>query len=196
LKEIRKELTLISVGLGVMGIFLNVIYIRDWWMPLTLSGNIPAIEDFLYAFAKGGFAMGLFCWISGKTKKAEIDYNKYGAIIGIVLGLFLVLHFFFGLNTFITTTAILVLGLMRIYYKRPETIKSSLITGALFLAASIIIYNLVEILTPGWLGFWYFENVPEIVILKMPLDDLIYYPLFGAAIGPIYEYLKLRSLNK
>ncbi len=189
-KEIRKEILIISVGLGLMGLFLETIYIGDWWMPLTITGRIPAIESFLYAFAKGGFAMGLF-YMFFKGNEGEIDVRKYVIIIGLVIILFMIMHYFFEINTFITTITILILGLARIYYKRPEVIKASILSGLLFLIIAVIIYNIVELITPGWIeAFWYFRNVPEIILLNMPVDDLIYYPLFGAAIGSIYEYVK------
>ena len=42
-----------SIPLGFVGLALNVLYVRDWWYPQTITGTIPAIEDFLYGFGIG-----------------------------------------------------------------------------------------------------------------------------------------------
>ena len=57
------------------------------------------------------------------------------------------------------------------------------------MAIAFIIYNILELITPGWIeAFYLFKNVPDIVILNMPIDDLVWYILAGMFVGPLYEY--------
>ena len=54
-----------------------------------------------------------------------------------------------------------------------------------------LVYTFVELLTPGWVqALWHFNNVPAIIIAGLPIDDVVFYFLTGAVIGPIYEYWK------
>ena len=46
-KDIRKEMLIISVLFGFGGIFSELIYVQDWWQPLTLTNTSIGIEDFL-----------------------------------------------------------------------------------------------------------------------------------------------------
>jgi len=45
-------------------------------------------------------------------------------------------------------------------------------------------------------AFWYFKNIPNIVIFSVPLDDFIWYFLAGAFIGPLYEFWQEARLIK
>lgn len=65
------------------------------------------------------------------------------------------------------------------------------------LILSFFIYPLVDWITPGWVNaFWYFKNVPNIIFLDIPIDDILWYFLTGAALGPLYEYWQERRLVK
>ena len=85
--------------------------------------------------------------------------------------------------------AVVPLGVM--YMKRPDLVPMSLISGGLLVIVAAIVYAFVEVMTPGWVqALWSFQNVPAIIIVSLPLDDIVFYFLTGAVIGPLYEYGK------
>jgi multisubunit Na+/H+ antiporter MnhB subunit len=102
------------------------------------------------------------------------------------------------MDTFTTITAIFLLILLGIYIKRKDLIIDSLISGVLMLIIASITYILVNLITPDWVyQFWYFSNFPKMIILDLPIDDIIFYFLFGATIAPLYEYwLEGKIVNK
>ena len=55
----------------------------------------------------------------------------------------------------------------------------------------------MEILNPGWIdATWKFEVITKLKILKVPLEDLLWFFFAGAFIGPLYEYWKEGKLIK
>ncbi|MFH1916161.1 MAG: lycopene cyclase domain-containing protein [Nanoarchaeota archaeon] len=76
-----------------------------------------------------------------------------------------------------------------IYVRRKDLIVESLVTGILMVIIAAIVYTILNLIQPGRIhAFWYFKNVPNILFLNLPLDDLIWYFLAGIFIGPLYEY--------
>lgn len=107
--------------------------------------------------------------------------------ITIFVGSFYILH----LNTFLCSILAFGFGIVTIWLYRRDLILNSLLSGCLILIISFLVYSVVEIITPGWVhAFWYFKNVPNIVVFNVPIDDLIWYFLAGAFIGPLYEFWK------
>mgnify|MGYP001603403606 CR=1 FL=1 len=53
-KDTRKEMIIISIIFGIGGIFSELVYIQDWWRPLTITRTPIGLEDFLFGFAMGG----------------------------------------------------------------------------------------------------------------------------------------------
>jgi len=195
-KDTRKEMILISIFFGIAGLLVEAVYIQDWWRPITITGTLIGIENFLFGFVIGGISSVIYEGVFRKrvkeirNKKLKLKY--FGLLLpGIFLGSFYLLN----LNTFISLILAFSIPTLIIYIKRKDLIKDSLISGLLVLGISIIVYTILELITPGWVqAFWYFENVPNIIILNIPIDDFIWYFLAGAFIGPLYEYWQERKL--
>ncbi len=196
-KDTRKEMLIMSFIFGIVGLLVKSTYILDWWRPLTITNTSIGIENFLFGFVIGGIATIIYTHIFNKkvkTKKLSkikaykrnIDYIILSLIFAILFfGSFYILK----LNTLYSSIIAFVLGISIIYLKREDLIKNSLLSGVLLLIISFIVYTITELITPGWIqAFWHFKNIPNIVILNVPLDDVIWYFLAGAFIGPLYEY--------
>ena len=196
-KDLRKEMLFISIPFGIIGLSFNIIYVQDWWNPLTITGTIPAIEDFLYGFFLGGIAAVAYEEIYGKRIKSrrESKSSKNRKEISFWLttlggiAAFYILYFLFKVNTLIISAAIMLFMVLFILFKRSDLILSSFISGILLVIISIPVYAVVELITPGWIDeFWYFNFFPRSIIAYVPLEDHLFYFLFGAAIGPLYEF--------
>jgi len=204
-KDRKKEILFMSFLFGVVGLLIEPIYLSDWWKPLTITGTAIGIEDFLFGFVIGGIASVIYEEVFKKrikirkvNKERKKWENKHFAIYLLSLSaIFLITFFVFKLNTFIGSIITLGIGTIIIYIKRKDLIICSIVTGILLTALVFIVYNVTEVITPGWVhAFWYFKNVPNIIFLNVPIDDIIWYFLAGALIGPLYEFWKEGRLIK
>ncbi len=198
-KDTRKEMLVMSVIFSLAGSVANIIYTQDWWRPITLTKTIIGPEDILVGFMIGGIAAVLYEIIFKKKLKIK-NQNKANRTKRNFC-LFLLLLFsailFFGcfyvikLNSLYSTIATFVIPTIIIYIARKDLIVNSLFSGLLLVGVASLVYGALELMTPGWIKtFWYFKNVPDMVLLNVPLDDLIWYFLGGLFIGPLYEFWK------
>ena len=197
-KDTRKEMLILSLIFGFMGFIFESIHVLDWWRPLTITNTTLGIEDFLFGFGIGGIAAVIYEHFFNKkvkikkVKKLKEQKRNLNLIIVITTYPLLFLGIFFiGFNSFIAGIAPLILLTSIIYIKRPDLIKNSLLSGLLVLIASTLGYFILNYITPGFFDeFWLFENIGKNVFLGIPLEEYIWYFLFGAFVGPLYEYWK------
>jgi len=204
-KDTRKVMLFTSIPLGILGLFFNFLYIRDWWMPLTITGTIPAIEDFLYGFVIGGISAAIYEEIFKKKiivkrESAQTDRNKlfhfWGAgIISVVA--FYSMYYLLNIKTFYVTNIILIIIVLTLCIVRKDLIPHVIGSGVSLLIVAFAVHSIINIITPGWIeAFYYFNSVPKLIVLNVPLEDIIFYLLFGAAVGPLYEYWREGKLIK
>lgn len=202
-KELRREMIVISTLFAFAGPFAEIVYFKDWWKPLTLTGSFLSIEPFIIGFAIGGVA-SIICEevFKKKHKKEKRDTKKVRrANFDMFLLLSSLAIVFFGsffllkLNSLITTILAFGIPILMIYSKRKDLILNSLLSGILLVIVAMLVYSIVELITPGWVeAFWKFNNTPQLIIMNLPLDDIVWYFFGGAFIGPLYEYWKERKL--
>lgn len=195
-KDTRKEMIFISIIFLIAG-FMEIPYTKDWWKPLTITNTIPGIESFLFCFSFAGIVAVLYTHIFRKRimfkklKKHKKNLKNINFLtLLLITGLLFVGGFYLlKLNTLQATIISLITGTLYLWSKRKDFITNSIITGILTIFIMFPVFWIVESITPGVVQeFWLFQNLPNIVILKMPIDDLIFYFLAGLFIGPLYEY--------
>lgn len=196
-RDVRKEMIILSLIFGFLGILVQFVYINDWWHPLTLTGTRIGIEDFIFGFCVAGIAAVIYeeifkkkIRIRKKSKKKEIreDINfVFILILGCVL--FFGSFYLLRLNSVLASLIGLGVPILLIWIKRMDLILDSLVSGILLMIASVPAFVIPELITPGVVkNFWFLENLSGVIILKVPLEDLIWFFLAGAYIGPLYEY--------
>jgi len=204
-RDVRKEMLIISLIFGLVGLIVDPIYSADWWFPKTIGNMMPGIESFLFGFSTAGVASVIYEEIFRKklkikktTEKKEARKNWRILKLG-VLGLFLFFFSFFvlNLNSFYASFPAILIPSLIIWIKRKDLILNSLISGFLIMMASLVFYIVPELIYPGWIAHtWNFEMLSGITILKVPLEDLIWFFLAGLIIGPFYEYWQEGKLIK
>lgn len=53
-KNVRQEMIVLSLIFGIVGLFVEIAYLVDWWTPYTITYTRIGIEDFLFGSAVGG----------------------------------------------------------------------------------------------------------------------------------------------
>jgi hypothetical protein len=199
-RDVRKELVKISLLFTLAG-FFNLIFIRDWWQPQTITNTIPSIEDFVFSFTTAGIPAVIYQVFFNKRLKLSKKFRKKERRIHflkfMLLGFFsfLVAYFIFKINTFQSSmiTALIMITIM--WIKRKDLIGMSIISGILTLILFIPVYTFVDLVTPGWIDvFWVFKNVPRFIIFNMPIDDVFWWLLWGTALGPLYKFYRNAKL--
>ena len=193
-KNIRKEMLVISIIAGILGIFAEIVYIQDWWNPATITGTAIGIEDFFFGFLIGGISSVIYTVISNeKLTKAKSIKSCWKQILFIILlGCFLFFggYYFLDINTFIMTLISFGILTLIIWFFRRDLIKKSVISGILTLVVGIIVYVFLNIIFPNWIDeTLYFQNIPKVMVLWiMSLEDFVWFFIIGCFLGPLYEY--------
>ena len=198
-KDIRKEMIIISILFGFVGLIAQYVYTIDWWFPLTITNTRIGIEDFIFGFAVAGIASVVYEEIFKKNiniRKVNKNLEKIRNFNFIILlsSLLILLFgsiFILKLNSFYASIIAFILPTAYIWYKRNDLIFDSLASGFLLMVISFLAFLIPELITPGWVeSAWYLENLSGILLLKVPLEDLIWFFLVGMFIGPLYEFYK------
>ncbi len=207
-KYSRKEMLIASTLCAAMGPLSDVLYTQDWWHPKTLTGTQIGFEALIVGAALGGIASVIFIDIFKKNIKIPRKSKKDTKLQNINLAIIIIssLLIFFGtffvlnLNSLIATLITFIAGTFFMIFKRPDLFWDSFLSGVLLLIVASIVYTILEILTPGWIeAFWEFKNIPDIIILNLPADDILWYFFAGMFLGPLYEFWqggKIVSIRK
>ena len=195
-KDTRKEMITLSLIFGMAAIVSSYAYMQDWWKPLTIIETPIGIEDFLFGFAIGGISSVIYEHLSNKRikiKRAKEQKRNLNFLflISLSAAIFFFGFFLFKLNTFISTILAFIVPTLIIYAKRKDLIKDFILSGILTLFIAIVLYSILNLITPGFFDeFWLFQNIGRIIIFKIPLEEIVWFFLAGAFIGPLYEYWK------
>lgn len=205
-KSYRKVMILtglIFMGLGL--IWEYFFWSKDWWKPMTVTGTVLGIEDlivcfvhvslpvtaYIYVFNRGSQAIGL-----GKKKKIEMVYR----VAYFLLLIFLLTVFFFLFtdnNSIFITNLMMLLGVILILIQRRDLLRMALGGGFLMLGINFSMIWLGEIFSRGAVDqFWNFGELSGIKILANPLEDALFYFLWGLVATPLAPWLTNGRVNK
>lgn len=204
-KDVRKEMWIISILFGFAGLFVEGVYTSDWWHPQTITNTKIGIEDFLFSFGFGGIASVIYeelfkkkIKIKKSSKKRILRQNKiFIFILSSLAILFFGSFYILGLSSFYSSVIGFTLPTLFIWIKRKDLMINSVVSGIILMLMAFLIFVLVEYITPGWIdSAWYldFSNFYDVLIIKAPLKELIWFFLAGSYIGPLYEFWKESKL--
>lgn len=197
-KDARSEMLALSIPLGLLGLVFTVPNADDWWKPLTVTGRLPGIEDFLFGFTTAGIAAVVYTELFAKHVRKEratrqwreLQLAKFWQLLFLAAVAFFTLHYGLGANTFVAMMTIMLIASLVGAVIRPDLIRVSILSGVFLLIIATAVYNVTDIFTPGWVeSLWTFQNLPRVIVLHMPLEEILFYLLFGMIVGPMYEYL-------
>jgi hypothetical protein len=198
-RDTRRRMRILSAFMAILGPIADTIYVQDWWCPLTFTNTRIGVEPALAGFAIGGISSALYRGVCGRSAVRFVrdarTHLRAGLELVCLISSMIVLLFgsfyLLDINSLASTLIAAVVPLGVMYMKRPDLVPMSLISGGLLVIVAAIVYAFVEVMTPGWVqALWSFQNVPAIIIVSLPLDDIVFYFLTGAVIGPLYEYGK------
>ena len=195
----RTEMLTMSAIFGIAGLFVEPVYIRDWWQPLTIFGTSIGLEDFLFGALIGGISAVSYEVIfkrrlyPRKSRSRERTFYESYLFLGSIMlcGALFYATFLAGFSSFISSLVALSIATLLIWFHREDLIVDSLASGFLLVFFGLSWFGIAECITPGWVEkYWLHANLSNVIILNAPLEDIVWGFLAGTYIGPLYEFWK------
>lgn len=192
-KDLVREVVIMGVGFMILAVPAEYyLWTVDYWKPYTVTGTRIGIEDFILGFANGGFLAVIYeFFLRKKHRLSSEKKNTTRAFIITVamVGTISILFWGFHINSSIATPVGMLMPLILILVLRKDLITYSLISGAIATIFVIPIYVALEYLTPGFTEkTWLFSLLTNIRVLGIPIEDIVYYYLLAALLGPLYLF--------
>lgn len=177
-----------------MALPAELLYLRDWWEPKTLTGAPIGIETFLFGFFAGGtLATSIRPYLQKNTlyqNIAKINVTRIAIVIAIGFGAMTSCMFYFNINSFLSTIIAAAIVSTILLIKRTDLILWYFIGAFYALFLAIIIYSILDYIFPGWvLEFYHFKNVPKVTYFGISLDDIVWYFTVGGMFSIAYHSL-------
>ena len=196
-RNLRREMIFTSIVGMIAGPFTEIAYTRDWWTPITITGTRIGPESILCGFALGGLSAVMYKFAFKKnTERSDLQLNWRALIFFSPLVLILIFYFLLK-NSLMATILCVLIPIIFMCIYRKDLIVPAILSGIFLLITAVVVYNILNIFTPGWISaFWQFKNVPQIVFLNFPVDDVIWYLCSGAFLSIVYPYWTGKKIVK
>lgn len=195
-KNERAELLTISFSLALFGIIADILYIKDWWKPITILGIAPISgEAIIASFGIVGVSAVLpeyLLRLKDSSPRKVFTHHKISVLCTMIFtatALFFASFFLFGTNSLVATVMALLVPTAFMWGSRYDLIPTAILNGVFVVIFAMLVYTAVEYVTPGWVqSFWFFENTPPLILFNLPIDDVIFYFFTGLFFGTFYEW--------
>lgn len=203
-KDLRKQILFNSVLFGFFSLLSAYLWWTvDWWHPQNITGTRIGIEDFLIGFSSGGIASIIFEEIFKKNtyriRKQHGSFKLFFVLIFITLLSISVSFWIFNFSSFVSFVITGILIGCLIIYERKDLAFDAFISGLLTTIAFLPFYYSIMATFPDWINqTYYWSNLSGIKITGIPIEEMVFYFLFGFCVGPSYEFwqkLKERKLK-
>jgi len=197
-KRSRKEMLTLSSWAAALSIITSYLFwTKDWWRPETITGTIVGIEDLILGFAVGGIVTVVYERVFKKRYIKYKDDSYYPGLvshIAVACALLALLFWLTSLSSFYSVVIALLVVAIRMFYKRKDLIING-ITSGIFMSVIILpYYYAIILISPGWIERTYlFDNLSGIMITGIPLEEIVFWFVFGLVCGPVYEFWKKRK---
>lgn len=183
----------IGLFLGVVGVFSESVFFRDYWNPPLIFrfGPYGGIEDFIFGFAVGGIGTAIYYFTLHKRfRKKNHPHFWIIPTIGIIecLSLF-ILNYLLRINSIYASSIGLIIPSLIIMLIRKDLIIETILSAIMTAFLLVFVESVLLIFASGYLSHYYFlyRKVPLLFGLA-PITELIWGISFGAIVGPLYDF--------
>ena len=193
-KDLRKEMLIASVAIGIVAVLTEPFFLQDYWHPQTFNGWPVGIEDFLYGFLLGGIASVIYEEIYGKKYSKRHDRKHHWGILLIPFMILSISTFAVGkvivnLSTMYAALISLFVAMIFIIYYRHDLFIDSIISGLLVGIFTMLGFLVFLKIFPGVVeNLWLVHNLNGIFVFGIPSEELLWAFGLGAVAGPFYEF--------
>jgi len=204
-KSIRKEMFWVSLLTMPFGL-TEPFFVPEYWNPPSLF-NLAVktgfdIESLIFCFAIGGIGSVIYEVIfksshkKMNSKERHHQRHKYHLLsLFSPVVVFLPLFLFTELNPIYSASLAMFVGGLSAMMCRPDLKKKIIFGGILFLLLYFVFFLLFNNIYPYAIEtFWNLSALSGILILKVPLEELIFAFTFGMLWSSVYEHIRWYKL--
>lgn len=191
--DLQDQMEKFGVFVGLWSIGSSYfLWTQDWWQPMTVTGTIVGVEDFIFGFAIGGILIAGYEFFFQKKLKESSKYSdgweRTRMILTLFLSSFFITYTLLGFPSWLSWSISSILGAILIAYYREDLVKVSLGTGTIALAYSIVGYQVLLLYNPNFVQQTYLlDQLSGILFLGVPIEEYIWFFTSGCLVGPYYE---------
>lgn len=201
--DLRDQMRKFGVFVGLWSIGSSYfLWTQDWWRPMTVTGTIVGVEDFIFGFAIGGILIAGYEFFLQKelveSDKFSDGWSRTRMVLTLFLGSFFVTYTVSGFPSWLSWSISSILGAMLIVYYRRDLLKASLGTGLIAFTYSIVGYQILLLYNPDFVQQTYLlDQLSGMLWLGVPIEEYIWFFTSGLLVGPYYElYHELELIDK
>jgi hypothetical protein len=194
--HLRNQMVWMSIFTAITGL-AEPIFVSRYWNPpslFNLSSTIHFdIESVIFSWGTGGIGSVLYeVLLNTKHRKmAPEEYKQERRWLHMFSLLampviFLSLSFLTNLNTIYSVSIALTTGAIAAVACRPDLAKNTILGGALFTALYFLLFSAIILVFPNFLNSWNLEALSGVLILKVPLEELMFAFTFGMMWSSVY----------
>jgi hypothetical protein len=188
---------LIFSVLGPVWAYFN--FVTVWWRPLTVTKTIVGPEDFILAFSCIGIALSVYKFVFRKEMKRDFKTSRvvireaFARLPWFFIACFvpiLILRCVFVAQPIVSIFCGQFLAGLYVIVRRPDLTPAMIWTAVLMIAVTYPVFILGQYVFPGVVQqFWNFKNLTGYVFWGYPLEDMIFFALWGFQCGGILEFM-------
>ncbi len=199
----RRTLKLGLVG-GLVGIFSELFYFRDYWQPLSLAGHAKvSIEDFFFGFAVTALAVIIYPVVARTSFSQHPTFPQHRVrYVAIFIASMISMYIFsvlLGINSIFVSYIIFTGVFCLIIYKRPDLIDAAFKSALIFSLISIVFYMvLFNIMFPNVVDkFWLLTGTVwgEKVLGNIPITEILWYFSYSLLASVSYPYVSGKTFE-
>ena len=186
-----------SIFMGAASVITGYLWwTNDWWLPKTLTGTRVGFEDFIVGFGSGGIVAAIYEVVWKKRhihmrKKESLYVPAWILLLIVALGIGCLI-WLVGLTSFMASSIVMLLIGISLLLMRPDLSSKAVKSGMMMVIFSYLFFYVpILLIFPGWISVSYLsEHLSGVYILKVPIEEFIFWFLAGFIFGPWYEYWK------
>lgn len=190
-KDLRKEMLFMGLFAGFLGPVWEFWY-KDYWRPEYAFKFLPMFEDCLFGFLIGGISAVIYEEIFAKKlikRKKKAPYCLIILLAIVSISAFLLFNHFLGINSIYVSFIVFLIVSFVIWRRRPDLVYNSFLSGFFLTIAGLIGHLFFLSLYPNIIKeWWLLHNISGILILGIPIEEPIWFFLWGMVGGPLYEF--------
>ncbi len=192
-KNDRKEQFLMSLAGALLGPFVQIMHLTDWWAPKFLFANNPHIEDIIFGFAVGGIvavAYNVFFVKKYAHTRNSQNPSHYYIILLVILSMFALfgLFYFFNIHSFWSSIISCSIMFLFVAIKRHDLIVTMFVSGIIIMILAWPAYIIGLQMNPNWIeSEWALTQLSGLRFFEIPVEEFIWFFFVGLGASAIYE---------
>ena len=196
-KDLHKKMLWSSIA-AMFTVGFGFLFVPEYWSPNTLFDLAPLeIEGFILMFFVGGISSVLYTMLFMKKEAKDRKRHPLHYLILLVMPLsFLLTKSLLDFNVAYHFSIALLAGAIGISIIRKDLFKESFFGGLAFAVVYFVLFEIIILIFPDFVGYWNLSNLSQIFILGTPIEELLMAFTFGALWAPLYEDIRNYRLKR